>query len=459
MENDSLFETERPAKALAVMALPTIASQVILLIYNLADTWFIGRTNDPYMIGASSLALTVYLAAVALANVFGVGGGTLMVRLIGEKKTDEAGRVASYTMTTCAIAALIFSGLVFIFMEPLLHLLGAGENTLRYGKQYLTATTVIGGLPTLLSMCMPQLLRNAGYAKEAGFGVALGSAANILLDPLLMFVILPKGSEVLGAGIATALSNFISLFYFVLMFRKVSGKSVLSLPKRLEKIGSQNAGAFYSVGIPAAVAIFMFDLVTIVINRLTVSYGDIPLAAMSIVLKLERLPINIGLGVCLGMVPLVSYNFGAKNFTRMSEVSKLARSVIIIFSLVCAAMFWFFSKQIVGVFIDDAETVRLGAEYLRGRCLSLPFMMVGYHVVNFMNAVGKGAVSFFLALFRHLILIIPIMLLMNHLWQMNGLVWSQVVSDVLNSVTAYVIFIIVGRKLTGDHTSETHAAV
>ncbi len=263
MENDSLFETMKPVRALARMALPTIGSQLILLIYNLADTWFIGRTNDPYMVGASSLALTVYLAVAALANVFGVGGGTLMVRLLGEKRTEDARRVASYTVTASALAALVFSALVLLFLDPLLRLLGAGENTLRYGRQYLLATTVIGGIPTLLSMSMPQLLRNAGYSREAGVGVALGSVANILLDPLFMFVLLPKGNEVLGAGVATALSNYLSLAYFILRFRRVREKSVLCLPKKPERIGRERARAFYSVGIPAAISVFLFDLVTI----------------------------------------------------------------------------------------------------------------------------------------------------------------------------------------------------
>ena len=111
----------RPAKALAIMALPTIGSQMILLLYNLADTWFIGRTNDPYMMGASSLALTVYLFEAALSNVFGVGGGSLMVRLLGEKKPEDARRVAAYSVALAALCALAFSLLALLFLEPQLH--------------------------------------------------------------------------------------------------------------------------------------------------------------------------------------------------------------------------------------------------------------------------------------------------------------------------------------------------
>ena len=442
-----LFETMKPSKALAVMALPTIISQMIILLYNLADTWFIGKTGNPYMIGASSLALTIYLAVTALANVFGVGGGTLMVRLTGEKNTDDARKVASYSVSMAFISALVFSVLILIFMEPVLRLLGASDNTLVYAKQYVLTTTVLGGIPTILSMCMPQLLRNAGYSKEAGFGVGLGSLLNVALDPLFMFVILPEGKEVLGAGIATMLSNFCSMFYFIIMFRKLRNKTVLTIPHRIEKINKEQRKSLYSVGIPAAVAIFLFDLVTIVINRLSASYGDIPLASMGIVLKLERIPINTGLGVCLGMVPLVAYNFGSGNHKRMKRFLALASIATIAFSCVCVLCFELFSEPILSTFISDQETISRGAEFLRGRCLSLPFMMVGYLIVNYMNAINKGPVSFLLSIIRHLVLIIPIMLLMNHLWNLDGLIWSQLVADVINSVIAVFLYLSVNHKL------------
>ena len=440
MKKNELFETAKPVKALSVMALPTIASQVILLVYNLADTWFIGRTKDPYMIAASSLVLTVYLAVVALSNVFGVGGSSLMVRLMGEKKTEDARKVASYSIAISFIAALVFSLLILIFMKPLLNFLGASENTFEYGRQYLLATAVIGGIPTVLAMDMPMLLRNAGYSKEAGIGVALGGILNIFLDPLFMFVILPEGNEVLGAGIATMLSNIISCLFFVIVFKKVSKNTILELPKRIEHIGKVNLKSFYSVGIPAAFAIFLFDLVTMVINKQTAEYGDIQLAAIGIVLKLERIPLNVGLGICLGMVPLVAYNYASGDHKRMNQFVSLARNAILAVSFICIILFWFFSQQITGAFIDDEETVRHAAAFLKGRCFAMPFMLIGYHVVNFMNAVNQGKISFLLAIIRHLILIIPILFIMKAIWELDGLIWSQVISDFLNAIIALLIF-------------------
>ena len=438
------------------MALPTVASQMILLIYNIADTWFIGRTDNPAMIGASNLGLTVYLITASLANVFGVGGGSLMVRLIGEKKEDDARKVASYSVIASGIAAAAFSVLTLIFMTPLLTLLGADDATMVYSKQYLVTTVVLGSVPTILSMSMPQLLRNAGYSKEAGLGVGLGSLLNVALDPLFMFVILPQGYEVLGAGIATMLSNVCSFIYFIVIFRKVRSVTVLKVSFKREKLERAHLKSLYMVGVPAAVSIFLFDLVTIVINRLVTGYGDhvAPLAAMGIVLKLERIPINVGLGVCLGMVPLIAYNFGAGNIKRMSRFSSLARWTIVAFSSLCTILFFVFARVLVSRFITDEETVRLGTMFLQARCFALPFMMVGYHVVNYMNAVNKGTVSFILAIIRHVILIIPAMLIMNYIWGIEGLIWSQAVADVINTIVSTVIFLRVRNGLCRKSSSE-----
>ena len=447
-----LFESMNPVKALAVMALPTVGSQMVVLVYNIADTWFIGRTNDPAMIAASNLALTVYLIAVSLANVFSVGGGSLMARLVGEQKEADAANVVNYSILASVISAGVFSILTFIFMTPLMRLLGSEEATLYYCKQYLLTTVVFGSVPTILSMSMPQFLRNAGYSKEAGLGVGIGSILNVALDPLFMFVILPGGNEVLGAGIATMLSNYVSFAYFIFIFRKVRHESVLKISFKPVHLEKKNLQSLYMVGVPAAVSIFLFDLVNIVINRLTSTYGDhiTPVAAIGIVLKLERIPINIGLGVCLGMVPLVAYNFGSGNQKRMARFSSLARWAILLFSSLCTVLFFFFAEQFVGLFIKDPMTVEMGTAYLRIRCFALPFMMIGYHVVNYMNAINQGKVSFLLAIIRHVILIIPIMLIMNYIWGINGLMWSQVIADVINAIVALLSMRIIDMRCRKD---------
>lgn len=441
-----VFETRPVPSALARMAVPTIVSQMITLIYNIADTWFIGQTNNPYMVAASSLVLTIYLMITAIANLFGVGGGNLVVRLIGGRDEEEAEKVASLSLVMSAGAALIFSLLCLAFMNPLLRLLGASSNTIGYARQYLVFVVVIGGLPTVLANTMSALVRNIGYSREAGFGLGMGGVLNVILDPLFMFVILPDGYQVMGAAIATMLSNVITLIYFIAVYRRLSGKTVLALPRRIERIRRDSFRSLFSVGIPAAMSLLLFDLTNIVINKLAASHGDIELAAIGIVLKVERLPLNIGIGICLGMTPLVAYNYAAKNHTRMKAFFTAARFTGLIVSILCVIFYRIFAPWLVRAFISDTDTVRYGTEYLQSRCFATPFMFLSFHMVHFMQAVDRGKVSFHLAIIRQICLNIPILFLMNYLFGMSGIVWTQLIADLINVIISYIIY---GRLIGG----------
>ncbi len=445
-----LFETMPVPAALARMAVPTIVSQLITLIYNMADTWFIGRTQNPYMVGASSLVLTIYMVSVALSNLFGVGGGSTVVRLLGSRREDEARKVASWSLVMAAASALVYGLLCFVLMDPLLRLLGASDNTIGFARQYLLFVVVIGAVPTVVSITMASLLRNVGYSREAAFGLGMGGVLNIALDPLFMFVLLPDGLQVMGAGIATMLSNVIVMVYFIPVFRRVQSTSVLGLPRRVERIGRDSARSVFSVGIPAALSLFLYDLTNIVINRLSAAHGDIELAAIGIVLKVERLPLNIGIGICLGMIPLVAYNYAAKNETRMKAFFSAARLAGLAVSLACVVLYRVFARQIVYAFIRDAQTVRFGTAFLKIRCFAPPFMFLSFHMVHFMQAIDRGKTSFCLALIRQLALNIPLLLILDRLFGMEGIVWTQATADLVNVIISYVIFWAVMKRLHGN---------
>lgn len=435
-----IFETKPIPAALAKMAIPTIVSQLITLIYNIADTWFIGQTNNPYMVAASSLVLTIFLMTAALANLFGVGGGNLVVRLLGGKDEEEAKKAASLSLVMAAGASLTFSVLCFLFMDPLLRLLGASDYTIGYAKQYLTFVVVIGAVPTVLANTMSAMVRNIGHSKEAGFGLGMGGVLNVILDPIFMFVIFPSGYQVAGAAVATMLSNVITLIYFIFTYQKLKGETVLSLPRRVEKIRKDSLGSLFSVGIPAAMSLLLFDLTTMVINRLAAGHGDTQLAAFGIVLKVERLPLNIGIGICLGMTPLVAYNYASKNHKRMKEFFSAARFAGLVISVMCVVFYRFCAPYIVRAFISDADTVRYGTEFLQSRCFATPFMFLSFHMVHFMQAVNRGKVSFQLAVIRQICLNIPILILLNHFFGMSGIVWTQLIADAINVVVSYIIY-------------------
>lgn len=435
-----LFETMPVSSALMKMAMPAIASQLVTLIYNVADTWFIARTDNPYMVAASSLVLTILFMMTALATLFGTGGGTLMVQLLGSGDEEEARKTASLSVVLSAATALTFSVVCLVFMDPLLYALGASANTIGYARQYLFFVVVLGGVPTVLSQAMSTMVRNAGYSRKAGFGLSMGGILNVILDPIFMFVIMPDGYEVMGAAIATMLSNVAALCYFIRVYTKLKGISVLELPRRVERIRRESMGAIFAVGFPAAASILLYDLTNVVINRLASSHGDIALAAMGIVLKVERLPLNVCIGICLGMTPLIAYNFASGNRERMKAFFSTARMYGLIVSLLSFVMYRVFANDIMRAFIADAETVRLGTEFLKVRCFAPAFMFLSFHMVHYMQSVERGGVSLGLAAIRQLCLNIPILIIMNRLMGAIGIVWTQVIADIINVCISYVIY-------------------
>ncbi len=442
-----IFETKPVWSALTTMAIPTIISQLITLVYNVADTWFIGQTDNPYMVAASSLVATVFLMTVALSNLFGVGGGSLAVRLLGSGEQEEAKKVASLSVVMAAVCALTFSMLCLVFRDPLLYLLGASENTIEYARQYLLFVVIIGCTPTVLSNTMSSMLRNIGYAREAAFGLGMGGILNVILDPIFMFVLMPEGYEVMGAAIATMTSNIVAFVYYLIIYYKVKNTTILSIPRKIEKVSKQSLKAIFAVGVPASLSVFLYDLTNIIINKLSSSHGDLELAAIGIVLKVERLPLNIGIGICLGMMPLVAYNYASKNRKRMNDFFNAARIAGIVVAMLCVVLYYTGAPFIMKAFISDPGTVELGTQFMKARCFAPPFMFLSFNMVNFMQAVGKGKVSFLLALIRQVFLNIPILFTFNFLFGMTGIIWTQAIADFINVVISYIIYYRVKKEL------------
>lgn len=446
-DKTAIFETMGVPKALAIMSLPAVAAQLVATTYGIADAWFIGCADNPYMIAAASLVQTFYLILMALANLFGSGGGNLLARQLGKGDSEGARKTASYSIVMAAIVTLCFSLICLVFMEPILRILGASDNTLGFAKQYVLAATVVGGVPIVLSCTMPMILRSAGYSKEAGMGVAMAGLINIALDPLLMFVVLPDGYQVLAAGIATALANVIALAYFILMYRKVGRSSVLEVPKRLERLDATALKSLYSVGLPSAIALLLFSVVTMVLNLLAASYGDTTLAALGIVLKVERLPQNVGMAICLCMVPLVAYNFARGELKRMDSFFSATRNVLLALGLLSMGICVVFAQPIVSAFLDDPEVVHVGTALIRVRAISFPLMLLGLQTIYFAQAVDRGKLAFVLSVTRYVLLCIPAMVILNALFGIDGLVWSQSVSDTVFLIVAILTYLRIRKEI------------
>ena len=441
MENNrELFEKMPVGKALASLALPTIISQLITMVYNLADTFFIGIANDPAKTAASSVAFALVFLMNCLSNLFGVGGGSLISRLLGEKRDGDAKSVASFSFYGTLIISAVYSVLTYIFMEPFLYLIGATDGTVAYASDYTLWVVVIGAVPTTLGLTMSHLLRSEGYAKHSSIGLAAGGILNIILDPIFMFVILEPGNEVKGAAIATLISNVAVLAYFLAVYFVIRKKTVISLSllKMLPK--RHYVGSVFAVGFPSALGTFLASLSSIMVNKLVSGYGEIPVAAIGIVKKIDMLPLNVGMGLCQGMMPLVAYNYASGNYKRMKAFSDTARIVGMAFAGICIVVFELLAGPLVRIFITDAQTVRLGTEFLRICCLAVPLMIMNFQMAFTFQAMGKGKQSLLLSSLRQGVVNIPLLFLMNCFFGLYGVVWTQLVSDIITAIISISIY-------------------
>lgn len=453
-----LFERTPVPKALATLAIPTIISQLITMIYNLADTFFIGMANDPSQSAASTLAFTLVFMMNCISNLFGVGAGSLISRLMGEKKDKEAGSVASFAFYFTLISTAVYSLAVLAFMDPLLELLGATSGSLPYARQYAFWVVVVGGIPATLSMTMSQLLRSEGFASKASMGLGLGGVANIILDPLFMFLILEPGNEIKGAAIATMLSNTISILFFLAVYFNLRKKSVISLNPRKAIPNAHYVKSVFAVGIPSALGSLLACLSNIVINKLASGYGDVPVAAIGIAKKIDMLPMNVGFGLCQGMMPLVAYNYASGDHKRMRAFARASRNAAMIFATFCVILFQLFAPTISGWFNGHEGTVLMTTDFLRILCIAVPFMLFNLQISFTFQAMGKGKESLILSSLRQGVVNIPLLFIMNYFFDLYGIVWTQLISDVITGVVSYIVYHHSLGKLMNNEKTEPQEA-
>lgn len=443
-----LFESVPVSKALATMAIPTIISQLVNLIYNMADTIYIGMTGDAYKTAAVTLAFTIFMMTVSFANLYGIGGGSLIARLIGINRSDRAKKVSAFSFYSAIGIALAYSLLIGLFMNPVLRLLGASDATIGFARQYVWLVVILGNVPVILSMTCAHLLRNVGYSKQASIGLSGGGILNIILDPLFMFVLLPKGMEVFGAALATLLSNVAACLYLVLVMKKVSASSPLSIRFRdAVSIDRDELNNLFAVGVPSAVLTGLFDVANIFLNVLMASHGDLELAAIGIVMKAERLPNAINVGLCQGMLPLIAYNYTAGNWKRMNKIIHNARVCGMVIAVASFVLFEIFAPKIVRVFLSDSvgnveeSAIALGyaVVFLRLRCVASVSQFLNYSTSFCMQAVGDGRDTLIHAIVRQMGFYIPFMYLLNYLLGAKGLAAALVLGETCGAVLALTL--------------------
>ena len=444
-----IFEEYPIVRAVLALAIPTVIGQVILVIYNMADTFFIGQTGSDAMITAVTVCMPAFMFLSAISNLFGVGGASVVARALGAGDEKKARHTAAFAFWGCAGVTLIYALGVWLLMDGFVDLLGGSDPSVHANAcRYLMWTVALGGLPTALNALLGHLVRSEGRSVQAGFGIALGGVLNILLDPLFMFVLLPRGSEVQGAAIATSLSNLIAALYFLALIFRNRKRSVLHLRPCREALGSDIPADVLATGLPACLMTLCENISYAVLDNLMSLSGTMMQAGIGVAKKVNMLAHCMVRGMAQGVLPLIGYNYAARNYRRMRSALRISAAISVALAALCTAAGLLFSRGLIGVFIQhESDSLAYGGDFLRILCLGGPFSAFAYAVISFFQAVGESKKSFLLAVMRKGLLDIPMMFLLLRPIPIYGIVWATPIADVLCCAAATVFYMRFTQRL------------
>ena len=441
-----LFEQMPIPRAVANLAVPTILSSLVTVLYNLADTYFVGMLNNSVQNAAVTLAAPLILAFNAVNNLFGVGSSSMMSRALGSRDYETVHRSSAFGFYCSIFCGLLFSLLYVIFQPFVLTILGADATTAEATAGYLRWTVACGAAPTILNVVMAYLVRAEGAALHASIGTMSGCILNIILDPVF---ILPWGLNMgaEGAGLATFLSNCVACgYFFVLLYVKRENTHVCIKPSMFclkRKIVLGVCG----VGIPASIQNLLNVTGMTVLNNFTSSYGSDAVAAMGITQKINMVPMQIAMGLSQGIMPLISYNYASGNTPRMKKTLTFAAKISLTALVIVAAGYYVGAGALVRMFMQDSTIVAYGTRFLRGFCLGLPFLCMDFLAVGVFQAVGLGKNAFIFAILRKVVLEIPALIILNALFPLYGLAYAQFAAEIVLATAAVVVLIRMFAKL------------
>lgn len=434
-----LFENASVPRAVTALALPTVISQIITIIYNLADTFYVGQTNDPNQVAAVSVCMPFYIIITGIANLFGNGGASLMSRSFGKKNDEMAAKTSTFCLYAVILVAFLYSLNVYLFRKPILMTIGASGANIDYCSSYLFWVVVIGGIPTALNATLADLIRAEGNAKQAGIGLSIGGILNAVLDPIF---ILPfgLGLEITGAAITTMMANVVTTAYFFFYLYRKRKVSVISLNPRKLLLDGRMMIEVILIGLPGCLMNIMTSASNIAVNYFVSFYGEAALAGMGIAKKLNQTSMAIALGLSQGVLPLVGYTYASGNLVRMRKAIKFTTAYALSFSVVCVMLFQFFTEQIIAIFIKNEETVQYGSAFLKIICIAIPSTTIIILLITIFQAVGRKWQAMVLSMLRKGSLDIIFMILLSKVFPLYGVSWATPAADFIAVVIGIILY-------------------
>jgi multidrug efflux pump len=434
-ERIHILESMPVNKAIWTLAIPTMTAMLIQVIYNMTDTFFIGKLNDPHMVAAIAISIPVFLLIQGFGNVFAVGGASLISRLLGkgeEESASQAGAIAFWSaLTVCSIVSVIF----FLFTEKILQFCGASVYTLGFGKSYLKIM-FLGGPFIGTGMVLAGLLRSEGATREAMIGITAGSILNMVLDPIFILLL---NMGVSGAAIATVIGNVAGFLYLVAFYLKK--KSIVSISRKHYSFDREAYTDIFKIGIPASVGFILMSICFAVANVFAAGFGDDVVAANGVIMRVTNLPVMLVLGLAQGCQPLLGYSYGAQKHERLFATLKRSITIGTIMSTIFAFLFIVFPDFWIRTFINDPTVINLGVKIIRPLAWALPFLGVEMILMTMFQSLGKTVESLVVSLGRQGLFFVPALYVFSSLWGFNGFVFALPFADVATTLLSVLLFL------------------
>lgn len=434
-ENE-LMARMKVSKAVATMAIPSVISSLVTVVYNMADTFFVGQTGDPLQVAAVSLTNPIFILFMAFANMFGMGGSAVASMALGEQNQKRMKQVSAFITYASLAVGILFALVLVGFMQPILSIFGANEETYALARGYVFHISY--GAPFIIwSAAASFVVRSEGASKEAMIGSMIGTIANIVLDPVLI-----SGFHLgaAGAAVATTLGNILASLYYLWYFVKKSNNFSIGIRNFTCRYGIFSG--ICSCGLPTAIFSTLMSVSTIVLNQILVAYGNAPVAAIGIVFKANMFITFLQMGLANGVQPLLGYNFGSGDKKRFQDIATYTKKCCIVIGILATLLFFVFRRQIIGLFIQDEEVIMYGVRMLIAYMLSGPVIGILFMNMNCMQSVGKAFWATILSVLRQGVLLIPLLFLLNALGGLTGVIYGQALTDYI----AVILSVLMWRK-------------
>ena len=435
--SQDLMSSMKVSRAVAKMAIPSVISSLVTVVYNMADTFFVGQTGDPLQVAAVSLTNPIFILMMAFANMFGMGGSAVLSMALGEKNEKRAKNASSFVTWASLLVGVAFAFVLVAGMNPVLALFGADQQTYEFAKGY--TLHIAWGAPFIIwSAAASFVVRAEGASREAMVGSMIGTIANIVLDPIFISV-LDQGTA--GAAIATSIGNILASIYYLWYFLKKS--QVLSISWRYFTCREGILTRVCSTGLPTAIFSGLMSVSTIVLNQILVVYGNAPVAAIGIVFKANMFITFLQMGLANGVQPLLGYNFGSGDVKRFREIESFTKRSCLVVGVLAAVLYFLLREPIIRLFINDDQVVAYGVEMLVAYMVSGPVIGILFVNMNCMQSVGHALEASVLSVLRQGVLLIPLLYLLQAVFGLTGVIFGQSLTD----YAAVILSIIIWRSI------------